>query len=310
MVMGRLRNFASRKRASKVFPTPNPASSSRHSLEKSTAANNSPALVGQPSFPPPGNQAAQDIIRATTQTSNMSTQTDNMSIQTEDMSTQLNNNMPTQTSSMITQTRSDASPPSSRTMDIKNKAANKQAPKKTAKKAAKKAAAAKHLQDLASQALAMVNTVAASGDAVMGSGLAVSQNLNETAREILEAKTSVSRMDSEITQLTNHMEMMELRFNSAHVQFNKARALHHTVLDHNSVPVIRHKEKALANMAASAKGIQQFVVDEGVEVSEWPIEKIHVILSVCSSTYSTTCSHRLLTFMITTVEGQPASQAE
>lgn len=128
--------------------------------------------------------------------------------------------------------------------------------------------------------LALTKVEVADGDAIAKSRYAISQCLEKTAQEILQAEIMMQLMANKTHQLTKQMEMVEQRFNSAYIQFSKACDLHHEILDHSLVD--SHKEQVLAQLTMWAELIQQMIQDEGVVISEWPIEKVHNIISVRS----------------------------
>lgn len=265
MVMERLRDFALRKRRSKATPSPPSSSSSaRHNLVKH-AASLDPSL-NLPSSIHSSSEADQKVVGVTSQTRSMSTQTDIKPSQA---------NKSTQTGTEINiETDLESY------LKMKNKTAGTK--KLAAKKPSnKKAAAKEHRPNVDSDLLAIVDTLIADTTAIHHSGLAVSQCLNETARDILEAKTNITQLCSETTQLTNQMEMMQLRFNSAYVQFSNARSLHREIIDHRAVAT-RH-EVVMAEMLNSLQEIEKMIVDEEGLAYQWPIDRLHEILSVRSS---------------------------
>lgn len=267
MMMERLRDFASRKRRPKATPSPSSSSSSaRHTLVKH-AASLDPSL-NLPSSIQPSSEVDQNVVGVTSQTRSMSTQTDVKPSQA---------NKSTQTQTEINfEARLETH------LRMNN---NNAGPKKLAAKPSnKKAAAKEHRLTVDSDLLAMVDNLIADSNAIYRSGLAVSQCLNDTARDILEAKTNINQLCSETTQLTNQMEMMQLRFNSAYVQFSNARSLHHTIIDHRSVAT-RH-EVVLAEMLNSLQEIEKMIDDEEGQAYQWPIDRLHEILSVRSSALS------------------------
>lgn len=267
MMMQRLRDLASRKRRSKATPSlPYSTSSTGHTLVKH-AASLDPSL-NLPSSIHSSSETDQDVVGVTSQTRSMSTQTDvkpsqaNKSTQTQ---TQTEINIEARLDSYLRMNNENAGPK-----------------KLAAKSSNKKAAAKEHCLTLDSDLLAMVDTLIADSNAIHCSGLAVSQCLNDTARDILEANTNINQIGSETTQLTNQMEMMQLRFNSAYVQFSNARSLHRTIIDHRSVAT-RH-EVVLAEMLHSLQEIEKMIEDEEGQAYQWPIDRLHEILSVCPST--------------------------
>lgn len=283
MVMERLRNFAMRKRGAKASSSRLSNSVSRRSFIEEDDSDKIPH--SNPSSIQRSDQANQGISGTTidafvvdvstqtnntpSQTTDMSTQTGNIPPQAKNMSTQTDK-IPFKTSNMSTQTEPEDHPQDGQITPTK---------KKAAKKGKKKATAPKRRLKLDSQLLAMIDTLVADTDAVLSSGLVVSQRLNDTAREILEAKSVMSKIDEETTQISSQMEMMKLRFDSAHVQFNNARDLHRSILD--SQHVEGREEEVLAEMLHQVQVIEQLIKEDGVE--NWSLDKVNNTLSVCPS---------------------------
>lgn len=262
--MERLRGFASRKRRPKATPTPPSSSSSaRHTLVKH-AASLDPSL-NLPSSIHSSSGGDQDVVGVTSQTRSISTQADVKPSQ----------------ANKSTQTQSDLSFESCLERFLYRRLRNEETENLAAKPSNNESATKEHGLTVDSDLLAMVDTLIADSKAIHHSGLAVSQSLNNTARDILEAKTSMNQIVGETTKLTNQMEMMQLRFNSAYVEFSNARSLHRTIIDHRSV-AIRH-EVVLAEMLSSLQEIEKMIEDEEGQAYQWPIDRLHEILSVRSS---------------------------
>ncbi|KAJ4424146.1 hypothetical protein N0V82_001194 [Gnomoniopsis sp. IMI 355080] len=246
MVMERIRKFAFRKRRPNTPSSQAPTSQSRHSLINESSEDK--VVQDQPSSIQLSKQGSQDNIGATSQTSDMSLQTKDVPTKTE-----------------------QAAPPQND--EISN---NKIAPYKgkRAKRATKKAAATEDHLKLDS-ILATVDTVIDDLKTAFESGEVVKQRLNEIARGMIEAKMVLQEIGAQTTQLTSHVEMMQMRWNSAQVQFNKAGAIHDSVFDRRCVE--NHQEEVLADMLHQIQLIEQSIEKEGVE--EWPTDKVNNTLS-------------------------------
>ncbi|KAJ4391810.1 hypothetical protein N0V93_005430 [Gnomoniopsis smithogilvyi] len=197
----------------------------------------------------------------------MSTQTDNILSHTNEMSTQAEDYV---------------HPRGSQIKD--SKIDNNVAPSKgQADKSTKhKVAVIRSHLNFDSHILAMADTLIADTDAILSSSLNVSQQLDDAARDILEAKSVLEKIDEKTKQVFNKLEMMNLSFNSAHLQLNNARALHHSIFDHKYEE--DHQDKMLADMLHSFQVIEQAVEQEAVE--KWPSDKVNRTLASIDQLYN------------------------
>lgn len=263
MVMERLRNFALRKRHPRATASPFASPSAGHTLVKHDASLD-PSLNLPPSVQS-NSEADQDVFGVASLRS---------------MSTQTNVKPPQANKLTQTETSSLKCPQSHQSVDDKDAE-----PKKLAVKPYnKKAPANEHHLVVDAHLLAMAATLIADSDTILRSGLAVSQTLDDTAQDAREAMTAINQIEGESTLLTKQMEIMQLKFNSAYVQLSNARSILRSILDHRAV-ANRHTV-VMAGMLQSLLEIQQMITNEEGEASQWPIDRVHDILSVCPKSVS------------------------
>lgn len=258
MVMEHLRNFALRKRRSRATPSPFVSPSARHTLVK-PAASLDPSLKLPPSVQS-NSEADQDVVGVA-------------SLRSTSMQTDVKPPLVDK----LTQTESSSLDGPQSHQSVANKNGG---PRKLAAKPYKKRAPANgHHLEVDSRLLAMADTLITDSDTMLRSALTVSQSLTDTTQDILEAKTTIDQIDKETTMLTKQMEIMQLELHSAHVQLSNAQSIQRSVFDHSA---IAHHRAVMAEMLQLLHEIQQMMENDEGEVCQWPIDRIHDILSVCS----------------------------